>query len=89
MASEMDDVFLVLMVFMACGKNDTVVQKAATRPSTVTKFILIFLQNKSAILNDHYCKEKVLHVDVGGRYENILTVWVFYIFVRTSVYLSF
>lgn len=33
-------VCLVLIVFTACGKNEMVVQAAATRPRTVIKFIL-------------------------------------------------
>lgn len=33
-------VCLVLIVFIACGKNEMVVQVAATRPSTVMKFML-------------------------------------------------
>jgi hypothetical protein len=33
-------VFFVRMVFKACGRKDTVVKKAATKPTTVTIFIM-------------------------------------------------
>lgn len=41
MANEMDAVSLVLMVFIACGTKETVVQKAATRPTAVIPFMLV------------------------------------------------
>lgn len=38
--SEMPEVSFVRMVFIACGRNDTVVKKAAAKPITVITFII-------------------------------------------------
>jgi hypothetical protein len=45
MASDMPEVSFVLMVCIACGKNEMVVQKAATSPITVTNSLLIYIQD--------------------------------------------
>jgi len=41
MAKEMPEVFFVLMVCKACGKNDAVVQNAAISPTTVINSLLM------------------------------------------------
>jgi len=38
--NEIPDVFFVLIVSIACGKNETVVPKAANKPIMVTMFII-------------------------------------------------
>ena len=58
MANEMPDVFLVLMVWIACGRKDTVVKHAAARPTRVMISITVLLFKISQILsktgNDPY-----------------------------------
>ena len=39
MEAEIPEVFLVLMVFRACGRKEMVVQNAADRPKTEIRFI--------------------------------------------------
>lgn len=55
-------VCLVRMVFIACGKNEMVVQVAATNPSKVINFILVrLLRIHLYILSsrlEHYCVER-------------------------------
>lgn len=42
MDNEIAEVSFVLIVFIACGRNDVVVQNAADKPSSVIKFISNF-----------------------------------------------
>ena len=45
MEREIPDVSFVRMVFSACGKKESVVQKAATSPSIVTVFMFFCFRN--------------------------------------------